>query len=70
MKKPATNSKEEIKKMEKDALKVFGAGAGIVFAAAIYYAFETGNMLCFNILIGVVVFLVFFLGMVFRPKRT
>lgn len=69
MKKHATNSKEELKKMEKDAVKVFAAGSGIVFAAAITYAYMTGNMLCFEILIGVVMFLVVFLGLLFRPKK-
>ena len=69
MKNHSTNSKDEIKKMEKDALKVFISGSGLVFIAAMYYSYSTGNILCFDILIGVVVFLGIFLGVMFRPKK-
>jgi hypothetical protein len=69
MKNYTTNSKSEIKKMEKDALIVFISCSGLVFAAAMCYAYATGNMLCFGILVGVVIFLAVFLGMIFRQKK-
>ena len=59
----------ENKQMEKNALTVFAVGSAIVFSAAIYYSYNSGQYLACYMLGGVIVFLVAFLSLIFRKKR-